>query len=299
MFRISKSKNGKDDCIEIENTTKKNAYLKIYLNQGASIQELTLDGSRVIQDMSPLDYKDTFTGAILFPFANRVKDGQYHFENISYQLDVNEKNLNNALHGLVYNKTFTLVDQELTNELARVKLVYKELDCSNGFPFHYSICVDYEWSESNLKIKVNAKNEGPKTFPFTLGWHPYFISENLSNSSLIFASNKKTVKDSRNITNGVLEIDKIKEFKTDKLGLDDCYILNSNEVKFLTPKYIMTLKSSENDSFLQLYTPPFKNAIAIEPTTGVSDSFNNKIGLKKLRPLECYEIQWTLNVKNC
>ena len=298
MFRISRSKVGKDDCIEIENTTKKNAYLKINLNQGASLQELALKGSRVIQDMYPLEYKDTYASAILFPFANRVKDGRYHFENNTYQLEVNEKKLDNALHGLVYNKTFTLVDQEETNELARVKLVYSERDYSKGFPFPYSIFLDYELSECDLKVKVQVKNVGSKAFPFTIGWHPYFISEDLSSSSLVFESNKKTETDSRNITTRVLEIDNIKELKTDKQGLDDCYVLNSKKIKLFTPEYVMTLESSEEDCFLQLYTPPFKNAIAIEPTTGISDSFNNKIGLKKLRPSDSYDICWSLNVKN-
>jgi aldose 1-epimerase len=39
------------------------------------------------------------------------------------------------------------------------------------------------------------------------------------------------------------------------------------------------------------------NAIAIEPMTGVSDSFNNKIGLKELSPGQCYEIEWQVNIK--
>ena len=55
---------------------------------------------------------------------------------------------------------------------------------------------------------------------------------------------------------------------------------------------------SEADSFLQLYTPPHPDMIAIEPTTGVSNSFNNGIGLKKLKPKENYEIGWFLTVNN-
>ena len=39
------------------------------------------------------------------------------------------------------------------------------------------------------------------------------------------------------------------------------------------------------------------NAIAIEPMTGVSDSFNNKIGLKELSPGQCYGIEWQVNIK--
>ena len=56
--------------------------------------------------------------------------------------------------------------------------------------------------------------------------------------------------------------------------------------------------SSESDGFLQLYTPPKKNTIAIEPTTGVSDSLNNKIGLKTLKPNNDYEVVWNVTVVN-
>jgi aldose 1-epimerase len=47
-----------------------------------------------------------------------------------------------------------------------------------------------------------------------------------------------------------------------------------------------------------LYTPPLKNSIAIEPTTGVSNSFNNAIGVKVLHPNESYNINWNLKIED-
>ena len=74
------------------------------------------------------------------------------------------------------------------------------------------------------------------------------------------------------------------------------WILNSNEIQFNTPKYQLLISSSVKNNFLQAYTPPKKNIIAIEPTTGVSDSFNNEIGLKILNPNETYNINWSLSI---
>jgi len=59
----------------------------------------------------------------------------------------------------------------------------------------------------------------------------------------------------------------------------------------------LVLTSSEKENFLQLYTPMNTNAIAIETMTGVSDSFNNKIGLKELSPRKNYDIEWVITVK--
>ena len=78
--------------------------------------------------------------------------------------------------------------------------------------------------------------------------------------------------------------------------LDDAYILNDHNVEFFTPKYDLKLSSSQNENYLQLYTPKGFDAIAIEPMTGVSDSFNNKIGLKELSPKNSFEITWSMDV---
>jgi len=128
--------------------------------------------------------------------------------------------------------------------------------------------------------------------------YPYFLSSNLYDSHVDFSSEKKIVFDERNITTSVNDFKKNGNFEILDKFLDDCFVLNSKEILFNTPKYNLELSSSEKDSFLQLYTPPHKNTIAIEPTTGVSDSFNNGIGLKTLQPSETYKISWNLKIND-
>ena len=146
-------------------------------------------------------------------------------------------------------------------------------------------------------MPVNWKLDGATTFPFTLGWHPYFLSEDLFNSTLNFDSSQKLVFGERNITTGIESVENKSVFEIKDQQLDDCWMLNSNKIKFNTPRYQLLIESTEEDNFLQLYTPPKSNIIAIEPTTGVSDSFNNEIGLKVLNPDETYNIKWSLNIK--
>ena len=69
-------------------------------------------------------------------------------------------------------------------------------------------------------------------------------------------------------------------------------------MKFKTPNYNLLISGSSKEAFLQLYTPNKANTIAIELTTGVSDSFNNKIGLKILNPNEAYNLNWNINKYN-
>ena len=271
---------------------------KIDLSLGASIQELTLNRIAIIQDLAPLSYKNTYASSILFPFANRIKDGKYSFNGKEYQFDINQKEENNALHGLVYNKVFKVLQKEASESAATVTLEYTEKNKSIGFPFTYRIALKYIFTENNLSLIVSIKNTDSEAFPFTIGWHPYFVSENLQKSSLVFDSDQKLIIGERNITSGVEKIAPEEQFDIEDKQLDDCWILNSKNVLFKTPKYQLKITSSAKENFLQAYTPPKENTIAIEPTTGVSDSFNNKIGLEILNSNEVYTVRWDLNLLN-
>lgn len=299
MYLINRIVNSEKnrEFILIENPSK-TSYAKIQLKQGASIQELKINNYELIKDMHPLTYPITYASAILFPFANRIKDGSYIFEGERHQLEINEKKLNNAIHGLVYNKTFEVVYKEATETSSTLKLVYHEKEKNRGFPFTYSIYLEYILTNNGLDLNVEIKNTDSKKFPFTVGWHPYFYSKDLVNSYITFKSNRKIELDEQNIAIGSSYFDNNNSFKIGDQFLDDCFKLQSKTVLFLTPSYKLQLKTSEEDSFLQLYTPPLKNSIAIEPTTGVSNSFNNAIGVKVLHPNESYNINWNLKIED-
>ena len=285
------------NILEIEDSNEL-VYGKIHLNNGASLQELTLNGIAIIQNLSPLDYRDTYASSILFPVANRIKDGSYSFKGKKYQFEINQKEENNALHGLVYNKNFSIISKETNNDSATITLEYIEKKKSIGFPYTFSIQLKYIFTNDNLNLIVSVKNTDSEAFPYTIGWHPYFVSEDLQKSTLSFNSNQKLIIGDRNITTGIEEIKVEENFDIEDKQLDDCWILNSNQVKFNTPKFQLIIDSSAKNNFLQAYTPPKLNTIAIEPTTGVSDSFNNKIGLEILNPEEIYKVKWGLKIIN-
>lgn len=296
MYKIELIKDSPFNHVKLVNTNN-NSYAKLSLNNGASLQELVINNTVIIEDLSPLEYTDTYASSILFPFANRVKDGIYSFNEKDYQLDINEKKKNNALHGLVYNKTFKILNHSATANEASITLEYEELNESQGFPYTYIIQLEYTLKNDGLKLNVKVKNTDSKTFPFTIGWHPYFISDNLYESNLKFNSNKKLVLNERMITTGIEDFDTNKTFEIKDKKLDDCFLLNTNIIRFTTPSYDLEISASSNETFLQLYTPPRANTIAIEPTTGVSDSFNNKIGLQLLESGKTYSIDWDIKFK--
>jgi aldose 1-epimerase len=85
----------------------------IYPNLGASIQKLKHNEIDIIDGISNnqagLDlYKSKYNSSWLFPFPNRIQNGKYSFENNDYELEINETNLNNRLHGHIFNKSFSI-----------------------------------------------------------------------------------------------------------------------------------------------------------------------------------------------
>lgn len=291
MYNISL--NPKSNILEISNDK---SIAKIYLNAGASLQELTLNGHAIIQDLAPLRYSDTYASSILFPFANRIKDASYTFNEQAYQLEANQTEENNALHGLVYNKTFNVISKNASEKAAIVVLEYNETQVIPGFPYTYNIQLEYILSNTELLLNVTVKNTDPKAFPFTLGWHPYFTSDNLHDSNLVIDSTKKLIIGDRNITTGIEDTNPVSTFNIKDKQLDDCWLLNKGDVYFNTPKYKLLIGASGENNFLQAYTPPRKNTIALEPTTGVSDSFNNEIGLEILKSNDTHTINWKLKI---
>ncbi len=299
MFKIDhvQDENSNLDQVELKSTDNK-SQAKIAIRLGGSLQELLLDNQMIIKNLYPLSYDVSYASAILFPFTNRVENGEYTFGQNQYSLEVNSKEENNALHGLVYNKTFRLVDEETCDDYASITLSYDEVEKVKGFPFYYTLYLTYILRQSTLELKVIVKNKDEKAFPFNIGWHPYFWSTDLYHSFLSVDSNKKISFDEKMIPVKVDDINLNGEIQVRGKSFDDCYVLNNNEVDFRTPDYCVNIRSSSHENYLQIYTPEGIDAIAIEPVTGPSNSFNNKFGLQVLNAGEEYNVTWVIKIKD-
>lgn len=78
---------------------------------------------------------------------------------------------------------------------------------------------------------------------------------------------------------------------------DDCFITKKSEVSLKTSEFNINLDFSSKtpNSFLQIYTPPKRDCIAVEPMSCAPNSFNNKNGLLILKPYDSYK--WTVRLK--
>jgi aldose 1-epimerase len=297
MFTVKhiKDKTKTSNYIEV-NYSDKTVYAKIDLKLGGSLQELILNNNTIISSKDTLPYEGSYASAILFPFVNRIENGRYEFNNKSYQLPINKGEENNALHGLVYNKNFDIVQFSASEKEAVINVRYFENGESSGFPFKYLLTLSYIIKKASVELIIEVKNRDEFSFPFTIGWHPYFVSSSLEKSFLKLNCGKKIVVNDQRIPINEETVDLSEGILIDEKDLDDCFILNNNHLYFYTPDYKLDFSFSTDIKYLQLYVPPNRKTIAIEPQSGSANSFNNHRGLKILHPQELYETRWKIEV---
>ncbi|PTM10826.1 MAG: hypothetical protein DA407_02895 [Bacteroidetes bacterium] len=274
---------------------------KICPNLGGSIQEFShknidiLDGIE-FSEKGLKSYAEAYQSAILFPFVGRIPNGKYAFENRNYKLETNETYRNNALHGLVFNKSFKIDVIHTSNLEVKVQLSFVSDGTLKGYPFKFKLQITYSISNNGLTINFNITNQDSNSFPCGCGWHPYFKSENLASSSLSFLSNEKLSCDDNLIPNVSSKNPEPSTFTLNHKSFDDTFILLKNEVNFKSNKYKLQMVFNENhQSYLQIYTPFDRKNIAIEPVTSAPNAFNNKLGLLELKPNKTYN--WNIKLK--
>ena len=89
-------------------------------------------------------------------------------------------------------------------------------------------------------------------------------------------------------------------------SLDGIFLDNCFELEGTSPSCILsndalqlTIQPDASYPYLQIYTPPHRNSIAIENLSSAPDCFNNKIGLTLVQPEKLYlfSTSYTLKTK--
>jgi len=274
----------------------------IYPNLGASIQKISINDIELIDGITPNEfglttYKNKYNSSILFPFPNRIENGTFEFENNTYQLELNELALNNRLHGHVFNKYFTVKDIFTSENNAKIIFRYKNTETEKGFPFPYTLDLTYTFTNNKISLDFDVHNSGTKSFPFGIGWHPYFKAKNLIESVLDFEADKQYLVNKNMIPTGETSLKFKTPLQVKDTFLDDCFITKNSKSSFKTSDYkiIIHFSSESPNSFLQVYTPETRDCIAIEPMTCAPNSFNNENGLLILKAGEKYKWKVDLN----
>jgi aldose 1-epimerase len=236
-----------------------------------------------------------FKGSKLSPFVCRLKNGRYNFGQKEYT--TNKFFLDkHAIHGLIYDAAFTVINKWAGEKSAGVTLSYQYSATDNGYPFKYTCTVTYELKSGDvLTITTAITNNDEGIIPMQDGWHPYFtFGGSINDLQFEFQSKEIVEFDSGLVPTGKLipyeEFGSLK--KIGDTQLDNCFTVNFAEcqpmcvLRDAAKKIQIEIHPDKTYPYLQIYTPPHRNSIAIENLSGAPDAFNNGMGVNVLTPGE-------------
>lgn len=282
--------------------------IEIVPEHGACVLDLVFDGISILDGYrtpQELDSNRWSKNVVLFPFPNRLRDGRYQWDGHTYQFPVNDARTNNALHGFGATKPMRINQLDLSPEGATIGCEYQDSGDHPAYPFPFTFNIQFSIDRRNQFTAVMAfQNDGTEPIPVGLGWHPYFsLSEKVDELKLLFPPCEMVGIDQRMLPNGKrYAYDQFAELKP--LGantLDNCFALSEDRVeasvymhgdKGEMRYWQETGKNKYN--FLQVFTPPYRTAIALEPMTCNVDAFNNGEGLIRLEPLDSVDATFGL-----
>jgi len=235
----------------------------------------------------------SFKGPKLSPFPCRIAGGKYSFEGQEYQFSHLVEG-GTAIHGLLYDKAFTIREETADDMGALVCMEYQYKKEDAGYPFDYSCMVKYSLHPGDtLEVSTTVTNFDTRTLPIADGWHPYFaLGGGIDGWSLQFHASAIVDFDQRLIPTGTLT--QYDAFDSPRpigdLVLDNCWVVKPGLVgpacELFNPETGLRVSfyPDEKYPYLQVYTPPGRRSVAVENLSGAPDCYNNKMGLILLAP---------------
>lgn len=293
MFETRQETFGNFEKIILKSATSKVAFVPAF---GANIVSLLFAGKEMLwgfENEAQLVANDKSRSILLAPFPNRIQAGKYFFEERLHQLTINKPKENNAIHGFVWNKRFEVVDTKTTDNSSSATLKYYYNGTEAGYPFPFELLLQYTLYKNSFSIDFSVVNTGSSNMPFGFGCHPYFsFGNNVNDWQLQLPECNMLETNEQLIPNGNKK--NYRAFQQPEIigstAFDTAFELKGNQDFFETILFSseenikLSIKQSNVFKYLQVYIPPQRNSIAIEPMTCPANAFNSEESLIVLQP---------------
>lgn len=246
---------------------------------------------------------------MLIPFPGRISDGRYTFEGQSLQLECNDKEGPNAIHGFVRSLPWRVQEAHSDKVTFEIRLD-ADTYAGRGYPFSLAVWVTYNLDSSGLTCTFTVKNVGQQAAPVGVGFHPYFtVGTPLIDEAEVQIPGTAYLEFNERLvpTGAILGVagtpwDYRRFREIGRQLFNHCYIQLERDAQGMA---IASLRHAARDrtiditmdhafSAVVVYTGDAiadapRAALAIEPMTCASDAFNHPDwGLKRLVPGETF-----------
>lgn len=289
-----------------------NADEAVITEVGATLRGFSSGGRDVIVPFSEDALPPASNGAVLVPWPNRIRDGQYTFEGVDHQLPLTEPQRGTALHGLVAWARWHVEEQDD----ASVTLALDTVPIP-GYPFPLKVAITYALDgEGGLAITLTTTNLGSAAAPYGVGFHPWLSPGpgSLDDAVLQLGADSWIPTDDRLLPTGVEPLPERFDFREPRrLGdtdLDDAFVDATREAD---GRSWLRLRGTDGrtaavwmDASLscwQMCTGDHvaaetarRTGLAAEPMTCIADAFRTGQDLITLQPGESHTVRWGLQL---
>lgn len=273
----------------------------------AGLRHLSVDGVEITASYPDSIVPPFGSGIVLMPWPNRVKDGRWHLDGSTLQLDITEPKYHNAIHGLLRSTSYRVVEQGASFVELAAPVVPQ-----SGYPFHLETSVRYELQADGLKVVHRVVNVGGDEAPVAIGTHPFLAIGDVPTDDLVITVDAAVhiEVDERLNPTGQSPVDGT-EFdlrggrRIGDLELDDAWadvtVVDGESVHGVSAadgrRVLLWADAAHN--YIQVFiTRIFPDgddvttAIAVEPMTAPADALNSGQGLRWLDPGEEWTVAW-------
>lgn len=257
---------------------------------GGGPKALTWRGSPLLETYPDGEFPPLSAGVVLAPWPNRIADGQFSFKDTHVQLEINEPERNNAIHGFVHEQLWEVAQQ--TDDRAVLTTRIKE---SRQWPWPIALTADYRLASDGLNACFTAKGSKPEA-PFAFGLHTYLNAQGapLDESVLEVHVDKQLPLDARKLPCADFETP---AFDLERLPmrdvlLDDCFRTTQGTVRLTSNGCGVEMRCSTGLRWFQIFTPdpswcePYPGrgrSVAVEPMSAPPNALVTGMDLATLR----------------
>lgn len=269
----------------------------------AGLRALCVDGIDLVETFA--DTVPPFaSGIVLVPWPNRIEDGRWSLDGVMQQLDLTEPAKNNAIHGLLRNTAYRVVERS-PSSITLAAQVFPQ----HGYPFHLETTVRYDLTADGITVTHDVRNVGRAPAPVAVGTHPFLrlgdvpvaeLTLHLAASTHIEVDDRQNPIAVRDVAGTAFDLRA--GVKVGELSLDDgfggvapgaTHRLVADDGRFVE------LWGEDDFAYVQVFTTPIFPreggqglAIAVEPMSAPAGAFVSGEGLRWLACGEHWSVRW-------
>ncbi|QZN84702.1 aldose 1-epimerase family protein [Cellulomonas sp. C5510] len=276
---------------------------------GASVRTYAVGGRDVVLPFAEDVLAPAYSGAVLAPWPNRLRDGQYTWEGTGYQVPVTEPDRGTALHGLVAHVRF----ERVAGDDASVTLRH-DLVPTPGYPWSLRLDVTYALSDAGLRVHVVTTNLSGTAAPYGIGFHPWLSPGDaaVDDCTLRVDATSQVTNDERLLPTGTRPLAGAEDRRTPQplagTALDDAFVDVTRDADGLS--WIVLGAPDGHGAAMwmdgsmdtwQVCTGdgiPLidRRGVAAEPMSCIADAFRTGERLVRLEPGASHEVTWGMTL---